>query len=138
MKSSALWIFFLSLDLIEANIRCYSCAPCHEFEHFAGDLSYFERDCFLDRSCMKITGTARDEYGYEREVSVRGCPVISGLTNLEQGCTETSFQMLGIGWIQGNLCFCDGHLCNTSDWNTRISILVILSCLGLSLFWNKQ
>lgn len=111
MKSCAVWILFLSLDLIEANIRCYSCAPCNEFEHFAGDLSYFERDCFLDRSCMKvrdsrslrlnlsfnepfkqITGTTRDEYGYEREVSVRGCPVISGLTNLEQGCTETSFQ----------------------------------------------
>eukprot|EP00094_Tigriopus_californicus_P003597 TCALIF_03460-PA protein Name:"Protein of unknown function" AED:0.52 eAED:0.52 QI:0/0.33/0/0.5/0.33/0.25/4/0/110 len=63
-----------SKDLIEANIRCYSCAPCHEFEHFAGDLSYFERDCFLDRSCMKITGTARDEYGYEREALVSsGC-----------------------------------------------------------------
>ena len=29
-------------DLVEANLRCYSCAPCNEFEFFAGDLHHFE------------------------------------------------------------------------------------------------
>ena len=32
----------LLVDLVEANLRCYSCAPCNEFEFFAGDVHHFE------------------------------------------------------------------------------------------------
>ena len=32
----------LIIDLVEANLRCYSCAPCNEFEFFAGDVHHFE------------------------------------------------------------------------------------------------
>ena len=70
----------LLVDLVEANLRCYSCAPCNEFEFFAGDVHHFEvglrsvgwdvflkfsryenlasfqADCYLDRYCMKISG----------------------------------------------------------------------------------
>ena len=42
------------LNLVKANLRCYSCAPCNEFEIYAGDITHFEQDCYLDRYCMKV------------------------------------------------------------------------------------
>eukprot|EP00095_Tigriopus_kingsejongensis_P009081 maker-scaffold742_size103727-snap-gene-0.22 protein:Tk09081 transcript:maker-scaffold742_size103727-snap-gene-0.22-mRNA-1 annotation:"hypothetical protein" len=47
-------ILTLQPQSAEGNIRCYSCAPCNEFEYFAGDLSAFETDCLADRSCLKL------------------------------------------------------------------------------------
>ena len=35
-------------------LRCYSCAPCNEMEIYAGDVTHFEQDCYLDRYCMKV------------------------------------------------------------------------------------
>ena len=46
----------------------------------------WEMDCPLDRYCLKVSGTVVDAYGYGREVAVRGCPLISLLTRLEEGC----------------------------------------------------
>ena len=42
------------LHLVKSNLRCYSCAPCNEFEIYAGDITHFEQDCYLDRYCMKV------------------------------------------------------------------------------------
>ena len=41
-----------------ANLRCYSCAPCTEFDYSSGwrDPGRWEMDCPLDRYCFKITG----------------------------------------------------------------------------------
>ena len=48
----------------------------------------WEMDCPLDRYCMKISGVVQDAFGYGNQVSVRGCPWISLLTRLEEGCTR--------------------------------------------------
>ena len=48
----------------------------------------WEMDCPLDRYCMKISGVVQDAFGYGNQVSVRGCPWISLLTRLEEGCTK--------------------------------------------------
>ena len=37
---------------------------------------------------MKISGVVQDAFGYGNQVSVRGCPWISLLTRLEEGCTR--------------------------------------------------
>ena len=45
ISAAVLWLTALSsvlIDLAEANLRCYSCAPCNEFEFFAGDVHHFE------------------------------------------------------------------------------------------------
>ena len=45
ISAAVLWLTTLSsvlIDLAEANLRCYSCAPCNEFEFFAGDVHHFE------------------------------------------------------------------------------------------------
>ena len=45
-------------ELVVANLRCYSCAPCTEFDYSSGwsDPGRWEMDCPLDRYCFKITG----------------------------------------------------------------------------------
>ena len=45
-------------------------------------------DCPFDRYCMKISGIVQDPFGYGNEVTVRGCPWISLLTKLEEGCSR--------------------------------------------------
>ena len=60
--------------LTEANLRCYSCAPCTELDYYGSwtDLTRWELDCPLDRHCMKISGYVQDNvYGYGRQVSIR-------------------------------------------------------------------
>ena len=47
-------IFVVLFPKIDANLRCYSCAPCNELEIYAGDVTHFEQDCYLDRYCMKV------------------------------------------------------------------------------------
>lgn len=53
------WLIFviptLLFHVVEANLRCYSCAPCNELEIYAGDVTHFEQDCYLDRYCMKVS-----------------------------------------------------------------------------------
>ena len=51
------WVLLVLLvDSSSANIRCYTCSPpCTEFDWFAYNYDKFERDCLLDRSCMKAT-----------------------------------------------------------------------------------
>ena len=49
-------------------------------------IARWEMDCPLDRYCLKVSGTVVDAYGYGRQVAVRGCPLISLLTRLEEGC----------------------------------------------------
>ena len=67
----------------------------------------------LSKSCFsKISGITEDIFGYRREVSIRGCPLISLFTKLEEGCTSTSLKIAGIGLIEGVVCFCNEHLCN--------------------------
>lgn len=91
--------------MTSANIRCFSCAPCTEFDYYGGwtdhsrlemrdiskielvmTIARWEMDCPLDRYCLKVSGTVVDAYGYGRQVAVRGCPLISLLTRLEEGC----------------------------------------------------
>lgn len=43
------------IGVTEGNLRCYSCAPCNELELYAGDVTHFEQDCYLDRYCMKVS-----------------------------------------------------------------------------------
>ena len=52
------------------------------------DMIRWEMDCPLDRYCLKVSGTVVDAYGYGREVAVRGCPLISLITRLEEGCNR--------------------------------------------------
>ncbi len=49
-----LFLLLLSCGEVSCNLRCYSCAPCNEFEYFAGSLYHFEADCYFDRYCMKV------------------------------------------------------------------------------------
>merc|ERR1712203_175751 len=72
-------------------------------------------DCPLDRHCMKISGYVQDNvYGYGREVSIRGCPWISLLTRLEEGCVQHSLDISGVGRVVGEVCLCGDHLCNSA------------------------
>jgi len=50
------FVFFFSLLITsgEANVRCYSCAPCNEFDFYAGSVYHFEQDCYFDRYCLKV------------------------------------------------------------------------------------
>eukprot|EP00093_Oithona_nana_P011514 11514.XXX_685852_684879_1 [CDS] Oithona nana genome sequencing. len=116
--SLQLLLVLLTITLLvgetEGNLRCYSCAPCNELELYAGDVTHFEQDCYLDRYCMKISGITQDIFGYRREVSIRGCPIVSLFTRLEEGCTGTSLTVAGLGLVEGVVCFCNGHLCNNS------------------------
>ena len=97
---------------VQSNLRCYSCATCTEFDYFGGDPGRWEQDCLLDRYCMKISGVVTDLYGYGREVSIRGCPWVSLVTKLEEGCQKTTLELSGLGSVTGEICFCQGHLCN--------------------------
>ena len=47
-----------------ANLRCYSCAPCTEFDYSSGwrDPGQWEMDCPLDRYCFKITGQVSNHW----------------------------------------------------------------------------
>ena len=57
--SLQLLLVLLAITLLvgetEGNLRCYSCAPCNELELYAGDVTHFEQDCYLDRYCMKVS-----------------------------------------------------------------------------------
>ena len=112
-----LFVLVVFLTYVDSNLRCYSCSPCNELEIYAGDVTHFEQDCYLDRYCMKvrriwqlskinrknswnhfwqkqfqISGITEDIFGLRREVSFRGCPWISIFTRLEEGCTGTSLE----------------------------------------------
>ncbi|CAB4061185.1 unnamed protein product [Lepeophtheirus salmonis] len=84
---------------VDGNLRCYSCAPCDEFEYFAGDISRFQTDCLLDRHCLKISGTTRDIYGYEHTISVRGCPFSFSLSKIAR---RLYLIHIFCGWIWRN------------------------------------
>ena len=43
------------INYVNSNLRCYSCSPCNELEIYAGDVTHFEQDCYLDRYCMKVS-----------------------------------------------------------------------------------
>ena len=67
-------VMVMSVERLEANVRCYACAPCTELDYYSSwtDLSRWELDCPLDRYCMKISGFVQDGlYGYGREVAIR-------------------------------------------------------------------
>ena len=51
-------------ELVVANLRCYSCAPCTEFDYSSGwrDPGQWEMDCPLDRYCFKITGQVSNHW----------------------------------------------------------------------------
>ena len=53
----ALFILFVLvfINYVNSNLRCYSCSPCNELEIYAGDVTHFEQDCYLDRYCMKVS-----------------------------------------------------------------------------------
>ena len=53
-KLLLVWLVHLVM-ITEGNLRCYSCAPCNELELYAGDVTHFEQDCYLDRYCMKVS-----------------------------------------------------------------------------------
>ena len=117
---------------VESNLRCYSCATCTEFEYFGGDPGRWEQDCLLDRYCMKISGVVTDIYGYGREVSIRGCPWVSLVTRLEEGCQKTTLELSGLGSVTGEICFCQGHLCNTGIRH-KVPLLIVLVSFILRL-----
>ena len=48
------------------------------------------------------------------QVSVRGCPWVSLLTRLEEGCTSQLLDLAGVGRVQGEVCLCGSHLCNSA------------------------
>lgn len=112
-----LTVIFMKLKFTSANIRCFSCAPCTEFDYYGGwtDHSRWEMDCPLDRYCLKVSGTVVDAYGYGRQVAVRGCPLISLITRLEEGCHSKTLDVTGVGRITGEVCLCDQHLCNQAS-----------------------
>nr|XP_040583692.1 uncharacterized protein LOC121132357 [Lepeophtheirus salmonis] len=119
---------------VDGNLRCYSCAPCDEFEYFAGDISRFQTDCLLDRHCLKISGTTRDIYGYEHTISVRGCPFSFLFPKLQEGCTSSTFSVAGFGEIVGDFCLCSDHLCNSSPAVDTKKTIMILSIYILLYF----
>ena len=127
-KLAILPILVLVLHMlgVRGNLRCYSCTPCTEFDYFIGDPGRWEQDCVLDRYCMKISGVVKDLYGYGREVSIRGCPWVSLVTRLEEGCQKTTMELSGLGSVAGEICFCQGHLCNRGDGRGVVSITTIL------------
>ncbi|XP_023346236.1 uncharacterized protein LOC111715189 [Eurytemora carolleeae] len=130
-------LILLFLNSVHANLRCYSCFPCTEFDYFTNvDPRRFEQDCYLDRHCYMMRGTVRDAYGYSSQVSIRGCPwglsILAG--NLQDGCTNTEIQVAGLGLVKGDLCLCDGHLCNSSPRTRNISKLVWLLSFSFFIF----
>ena len=50
-----IFVLLFVVQAAKANLRCYSCAPCNELELYAGDVTHFEQDCYLDRYCMKVS-----------------------------------------------------------------------------------
>lgn len=44
------------------------------------------------KSIFKISGISTDLFGYKREVNIRGCPMLSLITRLEEGCTGTGME----------------------------------------------
>ena len=124
-------IMMALMGRVDSNLRCYSCATCTEFDWRPGDLGRWEQDCLLDRYCMNITGVVTDLYGYGREVSIRGCPWVSLVTKLEEGCQRTTLELTGLGSVSGEICFCEGHLCNSGERRTPLvlfysSVLLML------------
>ena len=49
-----LFFVLVFVTYVDSNLRCYSCSPCNELEIYAGDVTHFEQDCYLDRYCMKV------------------------------------------------------------------------------------
>lgn len=49
-----LFVLVVLITYVDSNLRCYSCSPCNELEIYAGDVTHFEQDCYLDRYCMKV------------------------------------------------------------------------------------
>merc|ERR1712227_195718 len=95
-------IGYMSIQDAGCNLRCYSCAPCTEWD-YTSRWTYpgrWEMDCPFDRYCMKISGVVQDAFGYGNQVSVRGCPWISLLTRLEEGCTSNIKSLSSASFLQ--------------------------------------
>jgi len=130
-KQTLLFIF-CAIHSTLSNLRCYNCAPCLELDYYWGDPGRWEADCYLDRHCMKISGTVREAFtGLEREVNIRGCPWVSLLTRLEEGCHSTTLELSGLGAVVGEVCFCSTPLCNASSFFPTPSSFVLLIALIL-------
>ena len=133
LSSPAILLILLPILSVNSNLRCYSCLTCTEFDLFGGDLGRWEQDCLLDRYCMKIAGVVTDLYGYGREVSIRGCPWVSLVTKLEEGCQRTTLELSGLGSVTGEICFCQGHLCNKGG-KIETEVFVFVFCILLVLY----
>ena len=121
---------------VRGNLRCYSCTPCTEFDYFVGDPGRWEQDCVLDRYCMKISGVVTDLYGYGREVAIRGCPWVSLVTRLEEGCQKTTVELSGLGSVTGEICFCQGHLCNKGARQGREGVVFLVMGVALARIYS--
>ena len=87
---------------------------------------------------FQISGITQDIFGYRREVSVRGCPIVSLFTRLEEGCTGTSLTVAGLGLVEGVVCFCNGHLCNNSPSLSSPAMCIVFFTFAWILLLKNQ